>query len=104
MDVTRRRLLVAAADLSHQDDALGPGIALEEFEHVDEVHAAHRIAADADAGALAEPDARRLEDRLIGEGARARHDPDPALLVDEAGHDADLALVRGDDPRAVGSD
>ena len=56
-DEVRGRLLVAAADLAHQNDAFGLRIALEQLEHVDEVHAAHRIAADADAGALPEADA-----------------------------------------------
>src|SRR5438874_980658 len=46
-DVLSGRLLVAAADFADEDDPLGARIALEELEHVDEVHAAHRIAADA---------------------------------------------------------
>jgi hypothetical protein len=46
---------VRAADLADHDDAFGLRIAFEQLQHVDEVHAAHRIAADADAGALAEP-------------------------------------------------
>src|SRR5262249_49909605 len=39
-----------------------------------------------------------------GERPRAADDADRAGLVDVPGHDADLALARGDDPRAVGAD
>src|SRR5438876_9137961 len=98
------RLLVAAADFANQNNALGARIALEELEHIDEVHAAHRIAADADAGALAEADVGGLEDGLVGERPRARHDADRALLVNKARHDADLAFLGGDDARTVGAD
>ena len=55
LDELRGGFFIAAADLADQDDALGLRIALEQLEHVDEIHAAHRIAADADARALAEP-------------------------------------------------
>ena len=47
---------------------------------------------------------RGLEHGLVGERARARDDADPALLVDEARHDADLAFARRDDARAVRPD
>jgi len=40
--------------------------------------------------------------RLIGQGPRARHDADLALLVDMAGHNADLALLRRDEPGQFG--
>ena len=53
-DDARRGFLVAAADLADHHDAFGLRVAFEQLEHVDEVHAAHRIAADADAGALAQ--------------------------------------------------
>ena len=103
-DVMRGGFLIAATDLTHENDARGARIALEELQHVDEVHAAHGVAADADAGALAEPDVGGLEHGLVGEGSGARHDADTALLVNEAGHDADLAFLRRDDARAVGAD
>ncbi len=70
-DELRGGLFIAAADLADQHDALGLRIALEELEHVHEVHAAHRIAADADAGALPEARVGGLEDRFIGERARS---------------------------------
>src|SRR5690606_5972939 len=82
----------------------GLRITFEEFEHVDEVHAAHGIAADADAGALPEAGVRGLEHGFVGERAGTRHDADAALLVDEARHDADLALAGRDDAGTVGTD
>src|SRR5882672_9812328 len=90
-DVMRGGFLVAATDFTHENNALGARIALKELQHIDEVHAAHRVTADADAGALAEPDVGGLEYGLVGERARARHD-------------ADLAFLRRDNARAVGAD
>src|SRR5580700_392189 len=103
-DVVGSCLLVAAADLPHQDDAARARIALEQLEHIDEIHAAHRVAADADAGALTESDLGGLKHRLVGERAGARHDAHDALLVDEAGHDPDLALSGSDHAGTVGPD
>jgi hypothetical protein len=51
----RRSFLGVAADLADHDDALGLGVLQEQSEAVDEVGAVDRIAADADAGRLAEP-------------------------------------------------
>src|SRR5690606_41766153 len=62
-----------------------------------------RVAADAHRGRLAEAVVGQLLDRLVGEGAGAAHHADAAGLVDVAGHDADLALVRRDDAGAVGA-
>src|SRR5450631_413480 len=103
-NIGRGCLFIAAADLTDKDDPFSVGIALEKFEHLNEAHAAHRIAADAHTGTLSEPDLRRLEYRLIGERSGTRHDADRALLVYEAGHDAKLAFLRGDDARTVGPD
>ena len=103
-DEVRGGFFVRAADLADHDDAFGLRIPLEELQHIDEVHAAHRIAADADAGALAEALVGGLEHGFVGQRARARHDADAALLVDEARHDADLAFARRDDARAVRPD
>ena len=41
---------------------------------------------------------------LVGQRAAARHHADAARLVDVPRHDADLALARRDDARAVGTD
>ena len=59
----------AAADFAHEDDAFSIGIAFEKFEHLDKAHAAHRIATDTYAGALPEPNIRRLKDRFVGQGS-----------------------------------
>src|SRR4029079_4427563 len=99
-----RSLLGLAADLADHDDAVRHGIGVEEGEDVDEVDAADGVAADADAGRLADPERRELADRLVGERAGARQDADRALLVDVARHDADLALAGGDDAGAVRAD
>ena len=68
------------------------------------VGADDRIAADADAGGLADAELGQLPDRFIGQRAGARYDADIALLVDVRRHDADLALARRNDARAIGSD
>jgi len=51
-------------------------------------------AADADAGGLTESQGRKLKDGLIGERSGSADQADGPRLVNVAGHDADLALVR----------
>jgi hypothetical protein len=80
------------------------GSSLNSRQHVHEAHAVNRVAADADAGALAQTGLGGLIDRLIGQGAGAGHDADLAGQVDVAGHDAHLAGAGGDHARAVGAD
>lgn len=41
---------------------------------------------------------------LIGKGARPRYNANAALLMHSGGHDADLALLWGDDAGAVRPD
>ena len=48
------------------------------LEHVDEVESVDRVAADADAGRLADAGGGGLRHRLVGQGAGARHDADLA--------------------------
>src|SRR3546814_8891333 len=86
------------------DDAFGRRILFEQRNHVDEAHAANRIAADADAGRLAEAILRGLIDGFIGQRAGPRHDPDLARLVNVSRHDADLAFARRDHARTVRTD
>ena len=67
--------------------------------------AVDRVAADADAGRLADARGGELPDRLVGERARLRlTTPTRPALVDVAGHDADLALAGRDDAGAVRAD
>ena len=97
-------LLGVAADLAHHQHAVGLGVGLEERERVDEARAVDRVAADADAGALADAQVRELPDALVSERSRPADDADAARLVDIARHDADLARPGRDDPGAVGAD
>src|SRR5579863_10434645 len=93
-----------AADLANHDDRLRVGVGQKHLEHVDEIRAIDRVAANADAGRLAEPNRCRLGDRLIGQRAGARDDADMALLVDVTRHDSDLAFARRYDARTVRAD
>ena len=94
----------AAADLADHDDGVGVGIVAEQLQRVDVRRADQRIAADADAGRLAQPEPRELVDRLVGQRAALRHDADAAFLADVPGNDAGLGLARRDDARAVRAD
>src|SRR4029450_3567810 len=93
-----------AADLADHDHGVGSRVVLEEAQGVDESRADDRIAADADARRLADAELGQLGDRLVGERPAARDDADAAGLVDVARHDADLALLGGDDPGTVRPD
>src|SRR6185312_13961911 len=83
--------LALSADLADHDDLLRFRIGEEHLQHLDEIGAFHRIAADADATALPEADGGGLRHRLIGKRAGAGDDADGAAAVDMARHDADLA-------------
>ncbi len=97
--------LGGAADFADHDDRLGVGVGQEHLQHVDELGALDRIAADADGGGLAEAHVGGLEHRFIGEGAGARDHADACRgCEDVARHDADLALVGREDARAVRPD
>src|SRR6266850_6020607 len=100
----RRDLLVRAADLAHHDHRLGLRVVVEHAQNVDVLQSVDRIAADADAGRLAEADLHQLPDRFISQRPGARHHPHRPLLVDVARHDADLDLVGRDHPGAVRPD
>ena len=87
--------LGAAADLADHDDGFGLGVVVEHLEHVEVRGAIDRIAADADAGALAVAAGGELPDRLVGQRAAAGDDADVAALVNVAGRDADAAAAVG---------
>ena len=93
-----------AADFADQDDGVSVGVVIEKRDGVEEGGADDGVAADADAGRLADAEARELVDGFIGEGAAAADDADVTLLVDAAGHDADLAFAGRDDAGTVGAD
>src|SRR3546814_2799559 len=100
LEEIRRLLFGRAADLTDHDDTLGLGIGKEGIQAVDEVGAVHRVAADADAGRLPEARRRRLRHRLVCKRAGAGYHPDAPGRVDVPRHDADLALLGGNDARA----
>src|SRR5580765_4804764 len=104
LDPGRRFLLGAAADLADHDDRARVGVLREQLQHVDERRADERVAADANAGGLAEAKLRQLVNRLVGQRAALRHDAYGSLPTDVPGNDARLALARRDDARAVRPD
>src|SRR4051812_2566099 len=96
--------LGVAADLADHDDAFRLRVIQEQLQAIHEVGAVDRIAADADAGRLPQARRRGLRHRFICERAGAGDNTDLATPMDMTRHDADLALVRGDDARAVRPD
>ena len=95
-DVLGGFLLLRAADLADEYDAVGLRVVVEQLEHVDERGAVYRIAADADRGGLSDSQSGELTDGLVGQGPTARDDSDSAGHVHSAGHDAHLALFPGE--------
>src|SRR3954470_8788047 len=68
--------LIGPADFAHHDYRFGLRIVVEHLENIDVLDAVDRIAADADAGRLAEAELGELADGFIGERAGARDDTD----------------------------
>src|SRR5271165_120014 len=62
----RAGFLVVAADFSHHDHGVGLRVLVEHPHHIDMLQAVDRIAADADAGGLAESQFHQLTHRLVG--------------------------------------
>src|ERR1043166_3108538 len=83
----RAVLLGGAADLADLDDRLGLVVGEKHLEHVGEIEAVNRVAANADATRLPEPSGSGLRHRLVGQGAGARDDADLAAAMDMSGHD-----------------
>ena len=104
LDEGGRFFFGGAADFAHHQDGFGRRIGLVHLQEVDERRADDRVAAEADAGRLAEAEVRELPDGFVGERAAAAHDADGALLVDVAGHDADFAFLGRDHAGAVRAD
>ena len=100
----RGLLLGRAADLADQHDRLGLGVRGEQLEDVEERRADDRVAADADAGRLAEAGVGHRLDGLVGQRAGAADDPDPALAMDRARDDPDLGPTRRRRAGAVRAD
>src|SRR6266851_8165720 len=92
------------ADFTDQDDGLRAGIIVEKLDGIEEGRADDGIAADADAGGLANAEARQLIDGFVSERAAAADHANVSLLVNAAGHDADFALARRNDARTIRAD
>src|SRR5687768_4183487 len=99
---SRRLLLVGPADLPHHHDEIGARIVLEGPQHVDEIGADHRIAADAHAGALADTVPGQVIHDLVGEGPAPRHQAYPSRSADRSRDDAHLAHPGSDQSGTVG--
>ena len=93
LDPLGRFFLGAAADFANHDDAVRVRVVVEQFDDVQMRHAGDRIAADADAGALARAAAGQLPDRLVSERAAARDHADVAFFVNVTGRNADAAAA-----------
>jgi hypothetical protein len=68
----RRGLLGVAADLADHHDGVGVRIFVEQPDGVHEIRADDRVAADADAGGLADAELVNWPHRFIGQRAGAR--------------------------------
>ena len=83
------------ADFADHDDAVGLGIVVEHLDHIEVRRAVDRIAANADAGGLADVLRRELKHRFVGQRAGARDHADVAPLVNITGRNADAAAAVG---------
>src|SRR3954468_19519493 len=95
LEKLRGVFLRRAADLADHHDRLGRLVGEEQLQSIDEIHAFHRVAADAARCGLADSFACGLKSRLVSQRAGARHDADLAGLEDRGRHDADLAFAGG---------
>jgi hypothetical protein len=104
LEPLRSILLRTTANLTNHDDAIRLRILNKDIQAVNEIRATERITSNTHNKGLAQSSLRSLVHGLVSERARARHDADATALVDEAGHDADLALAWRNDAGAVGTD
>jgi hypothetical protein len=86
-------LLSGSTNLADHDNTVCLGVLEEDLQAVDEVGAGEGVTADTDDERLAKAGLGGLVDGLVGEGSGAGDDTDATALVDEARHDADLALA-----------
>jgi hypothetical protein len=88
-----RIFLSRSTNLTNHDDSVRLLILKEHFQAVDEVGSGEGVTADSDDERLSEAGLGGLVHGFVGQGSRAGDDTDAAALVDEAGHDSDLALT-----------
>src|SRR5712691_927035 len=103
-DEFRSAFFGIAADFADHHDGVRIGIVVEETDRVKERCADDGIAADADAGGLADTETRELVHGFVGQRAAAAYQPDVALLVNASRHDADFAFARRDDAGTIRAD
>ena len=84
--------LGGTTNLTDHDDTVGLGVLKEDLQAIDEVGAGEGVTTDTDNERLTKAGLGGLVDSLVGEGTGTGDDTDTAALVDEAGHDTDLAL------------
>ena len=101
LDVLGGNLFVGAADFAAHDDGFCLRIGLKERQNINEARAGHGVAADPDAGSLAEARACQGVDRLVGERAGAGHNADGAGHEHGRRDDADLRAPDGQNAGAV---
>src|SRR5215471_21301015 len=90
-DESRSFLFGRAADFSDHDNPAGLRIVVEQPDGIDKVSADDRVAADADAGRLADLPFCELTNSLVRQRSATRNHADIALEVNMAGHDSDFA-------------
>ena len=88
------RLLSIAADFADHDDRLGVGIVIEELKSVDKCRPNDGIPTNADRGRLSDATQGKLVNSFVRERPRAGNNSDIPLLMNAAGHDANLAFSR----------
>ena len=103
-DVRGGFLFRSAPDFPDHDHGVRVRVVPKEHEAVREGRADDRISANAHAGRLPKPGIGELRDRLVRERAAARNHADAPLAVNRAGHNADFALARGNQPRTIRAD
>lgn len=103
-DEFRGPFLFIAADLADHDDFFGFWIVFEHFQHVGEVCAVDRVAADADAGGRAHAEVFHGIKHFVSQCAGARDHADVAGDGDVAGDDSHFGFSGCEQAGAVRSD
>src|SRR5690242_5983234 len=88
-------LLSSSTNLSDHDDTVCLAVLEEDLQAIDEVGSGEGVTTDTNNKRLTEASLGGLVDSLVGEGSGTGDDTDATALVDETGHDTDLALALG---------
>src|SRR5215471_6677661 len=97
-------LLRIAANFANQNHSMRVGIFVEEFDRIEERSTDNGIAADSDAGGLANAKPRELINRFVSKRAAAADNTYVSVFVDAARHDTNFTFARRNDARTVGAD